>query len=206
VAGRVLNGPVRIERIDPADLDLDTADAMAEIGTASLAAAGLSLPPPAGPGLMLQLQVGSEGHAEDGLWLAYDGQQLVAFATLHLPDRQNTDSARLSATVHPDHRRRGVGSALLGEGVAAAAAAGRTKLFAGAFAGSDGIPALSAMGWQPIARDARSGGSRSTTATGLAGGHSSRRRPRPPPTTGSSGGPAAPRPRRLTAWSPCTRR
>jgi GNAT superfamily N-acetyltransferase len=150
----VLNGPVRIERVDPPDLDLDTADAMAEIGAASLAAARLSLPPPAGLGVLLQMRVGSDGAPEDGVWVAYEADRLVGFGQLSLPHHDNTDSARLSVTVHPDHRRRGVGRALLDEAVAASEAAGRTKLYAGAFAGSDGVPALSALGWQPIARDA----------------------------------------------------
>jgi hypothetical protein len=59
----VFNDPVRIERVDPAVLDVDRAEAMAEIGTASLAAAGLPLPPPVGLGVLLQLRVGSEGRA-----------------------------------------------------------------------------------------------------------------------------------------------
>jgi GNAT superfamily N-acetyltransferase len=47
-----------------------------------------------------------------------------------LPLRDNVGVAILDLAVHPDHRRRGIGSALLAEGLAVAAAHGRTDVIA----------------------------------------------------------------------------
>jgi len=47
-----------------------------------------------------------------------------------LPLRDNVGVAILDLAVHPDHRRRGIGSALLAEGLAVAAAHGRTHVIA----------------------------------------------------------------------------
>ena len=70
----VFNGCVHIERIDPPDLDLDTADEIAKVDAASIAAsiaaAGPALPAPVGPTRMLTLQLGSDGRPSAALWIA----------------------------------------------------------------------------------------------------------------------------------------
>jgi GNAT superfamily N-acetyltransferase len=141
--------PVRIDRVDPLDLDLDTADRVAEVLTASDRAANLPFPPKVGAAVLLSRRLQSDSRPVDGLWLAHDGDELVGHAELELPWRENTEAAHLRGSVHPEARRRGVGSALLEQVVRAATDAGRSRLYSGAFAGSDGEPALAALGFEP---------------------------------------------------------
>jgi GNAT superfamily N-acetyltransferase len=61
---------------------------------------------------------------------AVEGHQTVGALQVQLPLRENLDNARLLLAVHPDHRRRGVGTLLLDEGERLAAEAGRTVLLA----------------------------------------------------------------------------
>ncbi len=138
---------VRIERIDPLELDLDTADGIAEVITAASQAAGLDLPPRAGAACLTSRQLQSDGTPVDGLWIAYAGDQVVGHLDLDLPRRENRDSAHLRGHVHPQVRRRGIGRGLLDEALPVVEDSGRSKLYAGAFAGSDGIPALRAWGF-----------------------------------------------------------
>lgn len=57
----------------------------------------------------------------------------VAWSQMWLSDYDNTDLAWLDVAVHPDHRRRGVGSQVLARLLQEAAAAGRTKVGADAW-------------------------------------------------------------------------
>lgn len=139
---------LRIERVDPLDLDLATADALADLLTACDAAAGLPFPAKVGAAVLAYRQLQFDGTPLDGLWLAFDGDRLVGHLDLNLPRRENTDTAGLRGHVHPEVRRRGIGRALLDIGIRAATDAGRSRAYAGAFAGSDGIPALDAWGFE----------------------------------------------------------
>ena len=56
------------------------------------------------------------------------GEDVVGALRLMLPLRDNTTVAFVDVAVHPEHRRRGIGSALLAEGLRVAADAGRTEL------------------------------------------------------------------------------
>ncbi len=141
---------LRIERVDPRELDLDTADALAGVLTAANEAAGLRMPPRVGPMVMTSRQLGSEGRPLDGLWLAHDGDRPVGHLDLELPQRENTGTAQLRGHVHPDARKRGIGAALLEAGLAAAKDAGRTRAYSGAFAGTDGVPALERWGFERL--------------------------------------------------------
>lgn len=136
-----------IVRLDPMELDLDTADRMAAIDRASLDAAGLDLPAPVGPTKLTSLQLGSDSRPVDGLWLAREGDLLLGHLAVELPWRDNTDTAHLRGTVDPSARRRGMGRALVARAVAMARESGRSKIYAGAFEGSDGVPALRALGF-----------------------------------------------------------
>ena len=136
-----------IERVDPMDLDLDTAEHLADIDRASTAAAGLDLATQVGPAKMVTLQLQSDSRPVDGLWLARDVDQVVGHVALALPWRDNTNAAFLRGAVHPAQRRQGVGRALVAEAVATARAAGRTKSYTGTHAGGDGIVALTALGF-----------------------------------------------------------
>lgn len=143
----MLNDRVDIARIDPLDLDLDIADAIADTDRASVAATGLALAPPVGPTRMKTLQLGSNGRPVAGLWLARDADRLVGYGFAHLPVEDNTDAAYLGGAVHPDARRRGLGRALVDAAVGLAGAEGRTRIYSSAWRGSDGVPALRALGF-----------------------------------------------------------
>lgn len=141
-----------IERIDPMDLDLETADAMAEVDRASLEKAGLPLPAPVGATKLRSAQLGTDCRPVSGLWLARDGGEVIGHAVVELPWRDNTGSAHIRGAVRPDRRRTGVGRALLDRALRLAGEAGRAQVYAGAYGGSDGVHALPAMGFVPGAR------------------------------------------------------
>ncbi|MFI9812292.1 GNAT family N-acetyltransferase [Saccharothrix variisporea] len=60
-------------------------------------------------------------------WVARAGGEVVGVAVAYFPERENTSSVLLTITVHPDHRRRGAGAALLRAVVAESVARGRTS-------------------------------------------------------------------------------
>ncbi|MGH3657553.1 MAG: GNAT family N-acetyltransferase, partial [Micromonosporaceae bacterium] len=63
-------------------------------------------------------------------WIVRDGDTVRGIAELTFPQLDNRTNAALELLVHPGHRRRGVGGALLAHCVERARAAGRTKLIA----------------------------------------------------------------------------
>ncbi|HEX6247779.1 MAG TPA: GNAT family N-acetyltransferase [Nocardioidaceae bacterium] len=138
---------MQLERIDPRDLDLDTADEMAEVERAWLTESGLPLPRQSGPSKLKALQHGSDGRPSAGLWLAREGAALAGYVVAHLPVEDNTDSAHLRGVVHPSFRRQGTGRALVDAAVDLAHSRGRTKVYAGAFRADSSGKALEAMGF-----------------------------------------------------------
>lgn len=143
----MLDGRVLIERVDPLDLDLVTADATAEVEHASLDAAGSAMPRQPGPSKLKGLQLGSTGRPAAGLWLARDRDTVVGYAVAHLPVEDNTDSAHLRGVVHPAFRRRGIGRQLVGAAVDLARSEGRSKIYVGTFRGDGSGKAVEAMGF-----------------------------------------------------------
>lgn len=73
------------------------------------------------------LNRGFQGHPGE-VWLARDETGLAGWYRLGLPDRENREAAFLHLLVHPDRRRRGVGTELLGHATARARARERTRL------------------------------------------------------------------------------
>ncbi|WP_196810965.1 GNAT family N-acetyltransferase [Arthrobacter sp. 35W] len=69
-----------------------------------------------------------QDYDEKLLLAAYDGGELVGRASLNLPLADNLHLADLHIQVHPDHRRRGAGSALLARATELARERGRTVL------------------------------------------------------------------------------
>jgi mycothiol synthase len=59
-------------------------------------------------------------------WAAYLGDRLVGIQTMNLPEHESAHLGVLQVTVHPDVRRRGIGSALLDRALAELRARGRT--------------------------------------------------------------------------------
>lgn len=138
---------MHIERVDPLDLDLDTAEEIAAVDRASLDEAGLALPAPVGPSRLTALRLGADGRPVDGLWLAREGEDLAGYGTLQLPVSENTATAEVRGAVHPSLRRRGTGRALWAEALDLARAAGRTTVYAGAWRGTAGGTALRQLGF-----------------------------------------------------------
>jgi len=142
---------VHIERLDPLDLDLDTADALADLGSLANSADGVDFPAQSGPALLKLLQLQSDGRPVDGLWVARDDAgTVVGRCFLALPHLQNTDSAWVRGAVLPRARRQGVGRALLEQVLGEVSAAGRTKVYSSSFEGSPGGAALTALGFAPL--------------------------------------------------------
>ena len=138
---------MQIIRVDPMQCDLEIADEMAAVHAASGDADGLVVPKPIGPTRLLSMQQGSEGRAVDGVFLAREGDTLVGFAEVRLPWRENTDLALPRGHVHPDHRRRGTGTALLEACEGLARDHGRTRLVSGGFTTTPGPAFLRARGY-----------------------------------------------------------
>lgn len=137
----------RIDRTDAMDLDLDTADEMAAVSAASSRADRLPFPPRVGAATLLSVQLGSDCRPMEGAWLARDDRGVVGWAVAEFPWRDNTDTAHIRGTVHPDARRLGIGRALLAEILPVARAGGRDKIYTGAWDGTDGVEALRALGF-----------------------------------------------------------
>ena len=143
----MFNGRVHIERIDPMDLDLDTAEEMAAVDRAAIEASGSLIPGPIGPTKLTSLQLGSNARPVPGLWVAREGGAMLGHALTDLPIEDNTDSAYIRGTVHPEARRQGVGRALMDTALDFARAQGRDRFYATALRGGPGVPALQAMGF-----------------------------------------------------------
>jgi GNAT superfamily N-acetyltransferase len=142
---------VQIERLAPADLDLDTAEEVTGVFNAAHETDGVGLPPRSGPSMLKYLQLQSDGTPVDGLWVARSPEGRVVGGTiLQLPRLENTDSALLRGAVLPEVRRQGIGRTLVDEALGPARDAGRHKVYSGAFDGSPGGAALAAMGFTSL--------------------------------------------------------
>jgi GNAT superfamily N-acetyltransferase len=146
----VLNGRVQIERLDPPELDLETAEEVTGVFNAAHEADGIGLPPRSGPSMLKYLQLQSDGTAVDGLWTARVGGSVVGGVIVQLPRSENTDSALLRGAVLPEARRQGIGRALVEEALGLARDAGRHKVYSGAFDGSPGGASLTSMGFASL--------------------------------------------------------
>ena len=142
--------PVQISRIDPGDVDLDLADRLAAIGTASLQHAGLEVPPPTGPSILSSLRHGNNGRPVDALWVAGPPEAPVGWAYVELPFLDNTAMAVVRGTVAPEHRRAGWGTRLLDLQLDLIREHERSWIYTGTWAGSDGVGFLEARGFDTV--------------------------------------------------------
>jgi GNAT superfamily N-acetyltransferase len=86
-------------------------------------------------------------------WVVRRGDGMVGHVVLVLPDLDNKHLGMANVTVHPDHRRHGLGTALLREAVAVAAADGRSTFLVEVDDGGAGEAFCRARGLRPVTRD-----------------------------------------------------
>ncbi len=86
-------------------------------------------------------------------WVVRSGEELVGHVVLVLPDLDNRHLAMANVTVHPERRRRGLGTALLREAVSVAAADGRSTFLVEADDGSAGEAFCRAHGLRSVGRE-----------------------------------------------------
>ena len=143
----VVSRLVQITRIDPRECDLRLADEMAAVAAASMDADGVGTPKLVGPNRLMAWRYMSDSRPVGGLFVARDGRDVVGYADMNLPRDDNTDAAAPRGHVHPDHRRRGIGTALLEACTDLARSEGRTRFSGGAFTTTPGIAFLRSHGW-----------------------------------------------------------
>jgi GNAT superfamily N-acetyltransferase len=133
---------VAIQRVDVADLDLETAAELAAIDNAGLD--GVPLRQHTAQTFLLDCRDRDGEGPDAGFWLAREADRVVGFAALTLNLFENLDGAKLLGAVLPDSRGHGVGRAL-----AAAAEAGtdRPRLRAPTWVGTAGMAALPRLGY-----------------------------------------------------------
>jgi GNAT superfamily N-acetyltransferase len=85
-------------------------------------------------------------------WVVRDGDAMIGHVVLVLPDLDNQHLAMSTVFVRPDHRRHGLGTALLRAAVTAAAADGRRTLLLEADDGSPGEAFCRARGLRAVSR------------------------------------------------------
>jgi GNAT superfamily N-acetyltransferase len=133
-----------IERIDVADLDIDTATELAALDNAGLD--GVPLRHHTGETFLLDARDRDGEGPDAGLWVARTDGRIVGYAALSLNAFENLDGAKVMGAVLPEHRRRGIGRALLAE---VEAATDRPRLRAPTWVGTDGTKALPHLGYAP---------------------------------------------------------
>lgn len=116
---------VRVTTLDPAQADLAV-----EWNDVFVAATVATMGDDHDAWSMASLRAREASPAWDRRYLAAvdDAGRVVASANLAMPLRDNPELALLYLAVHPDHRRRGIGSAVLDHVARAARADGRTSL------------------------------------------------------------------------------
>jgi len=131
-----------VERVDVADLDRATAEALAAIDNAALD--GIPLRQHTAETFLLECRDrGGEG-PDHGFWLARVDGELVGYAALTLNRYENLDGAKILGAVHPEHQHRGIGRELMR---AAESATDRSSLRAPAWAGTAGEVAMPRLGY-----------------------------------------------------------
>lgn len=117
-----------VERFDPDRADHDDLVAFARVQVAAQEEAGTPGPRPTLDAAVWRLRNPFAGFGPAVHWVARSGGGVVGGAVAFFPDQENTDTALITVTVHPDHRRRGVGTAVLRAVVAEVVRRGRTAV------------------------------------------------------------------------------
>jgi GNAT superfamily N-acetyltransferase len=133
---------VEITRVDPAELDLTTADELSAIDNAALE--DVPLRQHTAETFLLECRDRNGEGPDAGFWLAHDHGRLLGYAALTLNLFENLDGAKILGAVHPDEQRRGIGRLLM---EAAEAATDRPRLRAPAWSHTAGEMAVPHFGY-----------------------------------------------------------
>ncbi|MEU7526604.1 GNAT family N-acetyltransferase [Saccharothrix sp. NPDC042600] len=117
-----------VERFDPDGADHDDLVGFARVQVAAAEQAGTPGPRPSVDTAVWRLRNPFSGFGPAVHWLARSAGGVVGGAVAYFPDEENTDTALITVTVHPDHRWHGVGTAVLRTVVAEVARRGRTAV------------------------------------------------------------------------------
>jgi GNAT superfamily N-acetyltransferase len=146
---------VRIHRFDHATVtDADVADLFAV--QAAVAAADRPADPPPQPEDLAATVRSVRTDRRRPHFVARDGDTAVGGAVLWMSLVDNTHLGMLDLRVHPDHRRRGVGTTLLRQALAELTASGRTVLLTATEAGGPGDAFAAALGLRVAQTDRQS--------------------------------------------------
>jgi len=138
-----------LTELDPRTVDGSTAEGLAEIMTAASQAETPGTPATSGPTVRLRKRFGW-GEERAG-WLAVVrlADRIVGSGTMMFPQRANRHLAYVWLTVHPEHQRQGIGSALLRSAERVALEADRRSLNAFTMRGGAGAAFAAARGFEP---------------------------------------------------------
>ena len=134
---------MRIDQVDPWELDLDTADEIAALRRAGLRHVDVALE--TGPAFLLSLREGNGEPEDQRVLLARVDDRVVGWARGSEPRREYTDTLFVGGSVAPDRQRQGIGRALLEELLAGTT---RTTLRTRSWDGSAGEQALPCLGFE----------------------------------------------------------
>ncbi|NUT93199.1 MAG: GNAT family N-acetyltransferase [Saccharothrix sp.] len=112
-----------VARFDP---DREDPVPVARVQVAAMEHARTPGPRPTVDAVVWRLRNPFSGFGPAVHWVARSDGEAVGVAVAYFPDRENTSTALITVTVHPDHRERGAGTALLRVVAAEAVRRGRT--------------------------------------------------------------------------------
>lgn len=140
---------MELVELDPRNVDPATAEAIAEVMTATRRADAPESTPTSGPTVRLRKRFGWGEERPDWLVVARDADRIVATSTMMFPQRANRHLAYLWIYVHPGHQRQGIGSTLLRRATAYALAADRRSLTGFALRDRSRAAFAAARGFEP---------------------------------------------------------
>lgn len=143
------DGSMDLVELDPRDVDPATAEAIADLQTATRRAETPEPTPTSGPSVRLRKRYGWGKERAGWLVVARDGDRIVATATMMFPQRANRHLAYLWIEVHPARQRQGIGSGLLRQAEERAVAGGRRSLTGFALRDGTGAAFAAARGFEP---------------------------------------------------------
>lgn len=135
------------------DLDATTADDLHdyyELRRAVIAADQPEDPPPSYDSVVGRLRTPLSGWGSCRHWVARAGGRVVGFATVGFPAPVNAHQGRTEIIVHPDLRRRGIGTELLRTVVPAIRSDSRSVVEGWAVTGSAGAAWATAVGFRAV--------------------------------------------------------